>query len=144
MWNKFPALREASTKRMASNQAGLPSFNDLTVHAVAMETWRAFHSQDGPDGLRNALGQVLFSSNVATRSGSEIPSSPGPNNLITSLSQPLRNVVDVSIYAPDSANFNPAALPQKTTPPPRTPSTVTRRPPRPLLTASNADLAPRT
>eukprot|EP00095_Tigriopus_kingsejongensis_P008387 maker-scaffold9_size846264-snap-gene-2.18 protein:Tk08387 transcript:maker-scaffold9_size846264-snap-gene-2.18-mRNA-1 annotation:"histone 1o" len=33
-----------------------------------METWRAFHSQDGPDGSRNALGQVLFPSNVATRS----------------------------------------------------------------------------
>eukprot|EP00095_Tigriopus_kingsejongensis_P004726 snap_masked-scaffold931_size79642-processed-gene-0.8 protein:Tk04726 transcript:snap_masked-scaffold931_size79642-processed-gene-0.8-mRNA-1 annotation:"hypothetical protein" len=36
--------------------------------AVAMETWRAFHSQDGPSGSRNALGQVLFPSNVATRS----------------------------------------------------------------------------
>eukprot|EP00095_Tigriopus_kingsejongensis_P009131 maker-scaffold1236_size70259-snap-gene-0.18 protein:Tk09131 transcript:maker-scaffold1236_size70259-snap-gene-0.18-mRNA-1 annotation:"conserved hypothetical protein" len=42
----------------------------LNEHAVAMETWRAFHSQDGPDGSRNALGQVLFPSNVATRSTS--------------------------------------------------------------------------
>eukprot|EP00095_Tigriopus_kingsejongensis_P001002 snap_masked-scaffold1486_size38793-processed-gene-0.2 protein:Tk01002 transcript:snap_masked-scaffold1486_size38793-processed-gene-0.2-mRNA-1 annotation:"udp-glucuronosyltransferase 2b30-like" len=33
-----------------------------------METWRAFHSQDGPSGSRNALGQILFPSNVATRS----------------------------------------------------------------------------
>eukprot|EP00095_Tigriopus_kingsejongensis_P008922 maker-scaffold279_size225217-snap-gene-1.24 protein:Tk08922 transcript:maker-scaffold279_size225217-snap-gene-1.24-mRNA-1 annotation:"hypothetical protein DAPPUDRAFT_311633" len=49
-------------------RAGLSSLNELTVHAVAMETWRAFHSQDGPDGSRNALGQVLFPSNVATRS----------------------------------------------------------------------------
>eukprot|EP00095_Tigriopus_kingsejongensis_P006844 maker-scaffold82_size396747-snap-gene-2.41 protein:Tk06844 transcript:maker-scaffold82_size396747-snap-gene-2.41-mRNA-1 annotation:"hypothetical protein" len=32
-----------------------------------METWRAFRSQDGPGGSRNALGQVLFPSNVATR-----------------------------------------------------------------------------
>eukprot|EP00095_Tigriopus_kingsejongensis_P010362 maker-scaffold951_size77354-snap-gene-0.8 protein:Tk10362 transcript:maker-scaffold951_size77354-snap-gene-0.8-mRNA-1 annotation:"rna-directed dna polymerase from mobile element jockey-like" len=47
---------------------GLSSLNELTVHAVAMETWRAFHSQDGLDGSRNALGQVLFPSNVATRS----------------------------------------------------------------------------
>eukprot|EP00095_Tigriopus_kingsejongensis_P002678 maker-scaffold1259_size52279-snap-gene-0.10 protein:Tk02678 transcript:maker-scaffold1259_size52279-snap-gene-0.10-mRNA-1 annotation:"anionic trypsin-1 precursor" len=49
-------------------RAGLSSLNELTVHAMAMETWRAFHSQDGPDGSRNALGQVLFPSNVATRS----------------------------------------------------------------------------
>eukprot|EP00095_Tigriopus_kingsejongensis_P006181 maker-scaffold191_size271209-snap-gene-1.29 protein:Tk06181 transcript:maker-scaffold191_size271209-snap-gene-1.29-mRNA-1 annotation:"hypothetical protein DAPPUDRAFT_192258" len=49
-------------------RAGLSSLNELTVHAVAMETWRAFYSQDGPDGSRNALGQVLFPSNVATRS----------------------------------------------------------------------------
>eukprot|EP00095_Tigriopus_kingsejongensis_P007363 maker-scaffold1571_size35388-snap-gene-0.6 protein:Tk07363 transcript:maker-scaffold1571_size35388-snap-gene-0.6-mRNA-1 annotation:"probable cytochrome p450 303a1" len=49
-------------------RAGLSCLNELTVHAVAMETWRAFHSQDGPDGSRNALGQVLFPSNVATRS----------------------------------------------------------------------------
>eukprot|EP00095_Tigriopus_kingsejongensis_P005672 snap_masked-scaffold377_size191454-processed-gene-0.8 protein:Tk05672 transcript:snap_masked-scaffold377_size191454-processed-gene-0.8-mRNA-1 annotation:"PREDICTED: uncharacterized protein K02A2.6-like" len=49
-------------------RAGLSSLNELTVHAVAMETWRAFHSQDGPDGSRNALSQVLFPSNVATRS----------------------------------------------------------------------------
>eukprot|EP00095_Tigriopus_kingsejongensis_P005205 maker-scaffold408_size180710-snap-gene-0.28 protein:Tk05205 transcript:maker-scaffold408_size180710-snap-gene-0.28-mRNA-1 annotation:"adp-ribosylation factor gtpase-activating protein 2" len=40
----------------------------LNEHAVAMETWRAFHSQDGPDGSRNPLGQGLFPSNVATRS----------------------------------------------------------------------------
>eukprot|EP00095_Tigriopus_kingsejongensis_P006506 snap_masked-scaffold844_size89433-processed-gene-0.9 protein:Tk06506 transcript:snap_masked-scaffold844_size89433-processed-gene-0.9-mRNA-1 annotation:"gastrula zinc finger" len=53
-----------------NTRAGLSSLNELTVHAVAMETWRAFHSQDGPDGSRNALGQVLFPSNVATRSTS--------------------------------------------------------------------------
>eukprot|EP00095_Tigriopus_kingsejongensis_P003042 maker-scaffold765_size101212-snap-gene-0.22 protein:Tk03042 transcript:maker-scaffold765_size101212-snap-gene-0.22-mRNA-1 annotation:"c6 zinc finger domain-containing protein" len=47
---------------------GLSTLNELTVHSVAKETWRAFHSQDGPSGLRNALGQILFPSNVATRS----------------------------------------------------------------------------
>eukprot|EP00095_Tigriopus_kingsejongensis_P002753 snap_masked-scaffold138_size318692-processed-gene-2.1 protein:Tk02753 transcript:snap_masked-scaffold138_size318692-processed-gene-2.1-mRNA-1 annotation:"hypothetical protein CAPTEDRAFT_228436" len=62
----------------------------------------------------------------------------------TGLSQPLRNVLDVSRYAPDFAIFKPAALPQEATPPPRTPSKVIRRPPRPLLTTSNAELAPRT
>eukprot|EP00095_Tigriopus_kingsejongensis_P008245 maker-scaffold230_size244653-snap-gene-0.17 protein:Tk08245 transcript:maker-scaffold230_size244653-snap-gene-0.17-mRNA-1 annotation:"hypothetical protein PHYSODRAFT_346654" len=39
---------------------GPTHLNELTVDAVAMETWRAFHSQDGPDGSRNALDQVLF------------------------------------------------------------------------------------
>eukprot|EP00095_Tigriopus_kingsejongensis_P004674 maker-scaffold938_size78735-snap-gene-0.14 protein:Tk04674 transcript:maker-scaffold938_size78735-snap-gene-0.14-mRNA-1 annotation:"PREDICTED: uncharacterized protein LOC102079537" len=51
-------------------RAGLSSLNEFTVHAVAMETWRAFHSQDGPSGSRNGLGQVLFPSNVATKSTS--------------------------------------------------------------------------
>eukprot|EP00095_Tigriopus_kingsejongensis_P006353 maker-scaffold390_size186308-snap-gene-0.33 protein:Tk06353 transcript:maker-scaffold390_size186308-snap-gene-0.33-mRNA-1 annotation:"ascorbate peroxidase-like" len=59
---------EKSDKTDDEKREGLSSFNKLTVHAMAMETWRAFHSQDGPDGLRNALGQVLFPSNVATRS----------------------------------------------------------------------------
>eukprot|EP00095_Tigriopus_kingsejongensis_P007258 maker-scaffold286_size222086-snap-gene-1.22 protein:Tk07258 transcript:maker-scaffold286_size222086-snap-gene-1.22-mRNA-1 annotation:"hypothetical protein DAPPUDRAFT_255495" len=49
-------------------RAGLSSLNELTVHAVAMEIWRAFHSQDRPGGSRNALGQILFPANVATRS----------------------------------------------------------------------------
>eukprot|EP00095_Tigriopus_kingsejongensis_P008664 maker-scaffold72_size415059-snap-gene-0.9 protein:Tk08664 transcript:maker-scaffold72_size415059-snap-gene-0.9-mRNA-1 annotation:"rna-directed dna polymerase from mobile element jockey-like" len=49
-------------------RAGLSSLNELAVHAVGMETWRAFHSQDGPSGSRNALGQVLFPSSVVTRS----------------------------------------------------------------------------
>eukprot|EP00095_Tigriopus_kingsejongensis_P009599 maker-scaffold1098_size62903-snap-gene-0.11 protein:Tk09599 transcript:maker-scaffold1098_size62903-snap-gene-0.11-mRNA-1 annotation:"hypothetical protein TcasGA2_TC001664" len=49
-------------------RAGLSSIDELTVHAVAMETWLAFHSQDRPSGSRNALGQILFPANVATRS----------------------------------------------------------------------------
>eukprot|EP00095_Tigriopus_kingsejongensis_P008224 maker-scaffold604_size126151-snap-gene-0.30 protein:Tk08224 transcript:maker-scaffold604_size126151-snap-gene-0.30-mRNA-1 annotation:"hypothetical protein DAPPUDRAFT_126713" len=53
-------------------------------------------------------------------------------------------IYDVSAYAPDFATFNPAALPQEATPPPRTPSNVIRRPPRPLLTKSIATFAPRT
>eukprot|EP00095_Tigriopus_kingsejongensis_P010354 maker-scaffold1185_size56580-snap-gene-0.15 protein:Tk10354 transcript:maker-scaffold1185_size56580-snap-gene-0.15-mRNA-1 annotation:"alpha skeletal muscle b-like isoform x2" len=61
-------LQQLARGLVLGKWAGLSSLNELTVHAVAMETWRAFHSQDGPDGSRNALGQVLFPSNVATRS----------------------------------------------------------------------------
>eukprot|EP00095_Tigriopus_kingsejongensis_P009439 snap_masked-scaffold108_size357748-processed-gene-0.0 protein:Tk09439 transcript:snap_masked-scaffold108_size357748-processed-gene-0.0-mRNA-1 annotation:"hypothetical protein DAPPUDRAFT_105768" len=61
-------LQQLARGLVLGKRAGLSSLNELTVHAVAMETWRAFHSQDGPDGSRNALRQVLFPSNVATRS----------------------------------------------------------------------------
>eukprot|EP00095_Tigriopus_kingsejongensis_P004828 maker-scaffold1088_size63410-snap-gene-0.16 protein:Tk04828 transcript:maker-scaffold1088_size63410-snap-gene-0.16-mRNA-1 annotation:"hypothetical protein" len=65
----FKSIARDRTRRLAKKtRAGLSSLNELTVQAVAKEIWRAFHSQDGPDGSRNALGQVLFSSNVATRS----------------------------------------------------------------------------
>jgi hypothetical protein len=43
--------------------AGLPSLNSLAIHALAMETWKAYHSSDGPYGSRNALGNVLFPPN---------------------------------------------------------------------------------
>jgi hypothetical protein len=42
------------------HSAGLPSVNALAIHALAMETWKAYHSSDGPNGSRNALGNVLF------------------------------------------------------------------------------------
>jgi hypothetical protein len=42
------------------HHAGLPSVNSLAIHALAMETWKAFHSSDGPNGSRNALGNVIF------------------------------------------------------------------------------------
>jgi hypothetical protein len=41
------------------NRAGLPDVNALAIHALAMETWKAYHSSDGPNGSRNALGNVL-------------------------------------------------------------------------------------
>eukprot|EP00095_Tigriopus_kingsejongensis_P004837 maker-scaffold713_size108309-snap-gene-0.11 protein:Tk04837 transcript:maker-scaffold713_size108309-snap-gene-0.11-mRNA-1 annotation:"hypothetical protein AND_010472" len=53
-------MQQLARGLVLSKRAGLSSLNELTVHAVAMETWRAFHSQDGPDGSRNALGLVLF------------------------------------------------------------------------------------
>jgi hypothetical protein len=45
------------------HRAGLPSVNALAIHALAMEMWKAYHSLDGPNGSRNALGNVLFPSN---------------------------------------------------------------------------------
>jgi hypothetical protein len=45
------------------HHAGLPSVNALAIHALAMETWKAYHSFDGPSGSRNALGNVLFPPN---------------------------------------------------------------------------------
>jgi hypothetical protein len=45
------------------HHAGLPSDNALAIHALAMETWKAYHSFDGPSGSRNALGNVLFPPN---------------------------------------------------------------------------------
>eukprot|EP00095_Tigriopus_kingsejongensis_P003351 maker-scaffold787_size97196-snap-gene-0.9 protein:Tk03351 transcript:maker-scaffold787_size97196-snap-gene-0.9-mRNA-1 annotation:"hypothetical protein TcasGA2_TC002195" len=50
-------LQQLARRLVLGKREGLSSLNELTVHAVAMETWRAFHSQDGPDGSRNALGQ---------------------------------------------------------------------------------------
>jgi hypothetical protein len=41
-------------------QAGLPSLNKLTVKAMALEAWKAFHSRDGGDGARNMLGKAIF------------------------------------------------------------------------------------
>jgi hypothetical protein len=42
------------------HSAGLPSVNSLAINALAMETWKAYHSSDGPNRSRNALGNVLF------------------------------------------------------------------------------------
>eukprot|EP00095_Tigriopus_kingsejongensis_P007453 maker-scaffold574_size133225-snap-gene-0.17 protein:Tk07453 transcript:maker-scaffold574_size133225-snap-gene-0.17-mRNA-1 annotation:"thrombospondin" len=53
--------REPGQGRSSSHPAHL----DWKVCQVSMQN---FHSQDGPDGSRNALGQVLFPSNVSTRS----------------------------------------------------------------------------
>eukprot|EP00095_Tigriopus_kingsejongensis_P001661 maker-scaffold670_size114954-snap-gene-0.19 protein:Tk01661 transcript:maker-scaffold670_size114954-snap-gene-0.19-mRNA-1 annotation:"dual specificity mitogen-activated protein kinase kinase 5-like" len=66
--NQMGFMFLSAIQPLLEKEAGLSSLNELTVHAVAMETWRAFNSQDGPDGSRNALGQVLFPSNVDTRS----------------------------------------------------------------------------
>jgi hypothetical protein len=46
------------------HRAGLPSVNALAIHSLAMETWKAYHSSDGPNGSRNALGNILFAPSV--------------------------------------------------------------------------------
>jgi hypothetical protein len=47
------------------HRAGLPSVNALAIHSLAMETWKAYHSSDGPNGSRNALGNILFAPSVS-------------------------------------------------------------------------------
>ena len=40
----------------------LASYNRMAVKAIAVETWKAVHSCDGPNGARNPLGALLTSS----------------------------------------------------------------------------------
>eukprot|EP00095_Tigriopus_kingsejongensis_P010320 maker-scaffold187_size272365-snap-gene-1.28 protein:Tk10320 transcript:maker-scaffold187_size272365-snap-gene-1.28-mRNA-1 annotation:"ubiquitin carboxyl-terminal hydrolase 38-like" len=44
---------------------GLSSMNELAVRAMAIETWKAFHSSDGTIGGRNPIGQIVFPSTTA-------------------------------------------------------------------------------
>ncbi len=43
-------------------KARLPSYNQSAIRALALESWKAFHSRDGPGGERNPLGLLLFGS----------------------------------------------------------------------------------
>eukprot|EP00095_Tigriopus_kingsejongensis_P011402 maker-scaffold68_size422247-snap-gene-3.22 protein:Tk11402 transcript:maker-scaffold68_size422247-snap-gene-3.22-mRNA-1 annotation:"PREDICTED: uncharacterized protein LOC100161421" len=40
--------------------AKIPSVNELAIKAIVLETWKAFHSSDGRNGLRNPIGQIIF------------------------------------------------------------------------------------
>ena len=42
------------------HRAGIPSYNNLIVRAMAMEAWKAFHSDDGGSGDRNLVGKLIF------------------------------------------------------------------------------------
>ena len=44
-------------------KAGLPSLNQIAVRSLAVETWKAYHSNDGPDNSRNPLGAAIFCAN---------------------------------------------------------------------------------
>ena len=48
--------------------AGLQSLNAVAVKSTAVETWKAFHSSDGPNGSRNPLGNVIFNKQVSNLS----------------------------------------------------------------------------
>jgi hypothetical protein len=38
----------------------LPSYNQMAVKTIAMETWNAAISDDGPNGSRNIVGKLIF------------------------------------------------------------------------------------
>jgi hypothetical protein len=42
------------------DKAGIPSYNEMVVKAVAAEAWNASNSKDGPNGAHNPMGQVMF------------------------------------------------------------------------------------
>ena len=42
------------------HSAQLPSLNEVAVKALAIEAWKAFHSDDGPGASRNPLGTAIF------------------------------------------------------------------------------------
>jgi hypothetical protein len=41
-------------------RAQLPSYNQMAVKAIAMETWNAAISNNGPNGSRNIVGKLIF------------------------------------------------------------------------------------
>jgi hypothetical protein len=40
--------------------AHMQSLNSMVITAVALDTWSAFHSNDGINGARNPLGVAIF------------------------------------------------------------------------------------
>jgi hypothetical protein len=42
--------------------AGISSVNAMATAATALETWKAYHSSDGPNGGRNPIGSHVFDS----------------------------------------------------------------------------------
>jgi hypothetical protein len=46
------------------SKAGLPTLNQVAAKSMAAETWKAFHSRDGFNNERNALGRIMFGSNA--------------------------------------------------------------------------------
>jgi len=59
------------------SSAGLPSLNYMSVHALAMETWKAFKSKDGMNGSRNPLGLLLFPADLSESARSSRSASAG-------------------------------------------------------------------
>ena len=47
-------------KEVLLHRAGLPSYNNMIIRALALEAWKAFHSDDGGNGDRNLVGKLVF------------------------------------------------------------------------------------
>ncbi|QQP52656.1 Hypothetical protein FKW44_004873, partial [Caligus rogercresseyi] len=60
----------------------IPSLNEITVMAVAVETWKCFHSNDGGCGARNPISDLVF------------PTPKRPTRSTTSVACPLRGGTD--------------------------------------------------
>ena len=48
------------------HQAGLPSINEIATSAVAIESWKAYHSTDGGGWEINIIGKIIFSPTTST------------------------------------------------------------------------------
>eukprot|EP00095_Tigriopus_kingsejongensis_P001003 snap_masked-scaffold1486_size38793-processed-gene-0.1 protein:Tk01003 transcript:snap_masked-scaffold1486_size38793-processed-gene-0.1-mRNA-1 annotation:"hypothetical protein EAG_00300" len=59
--------RDHVTINSLLTNAGLTSVNAMATKAVAVETWSAFSSIDGPDGGKNAIGDLIFPAHHVTR-----------------------------------------------------------------------------
>jgi hypothetical protein len=69
-----------------NKQAGFPLLNELVTRSVALETWAAFHSDEG--GTRNPLGVTMFEStryNRDTRAAAsgQVPDRSGGGTLVS-------------------------------------------------------------
>ena len=74
-------------------KAGIPSYNAISVRSIAMETWKASRSSDGPDGSLNPLGKLLFPS--ANRSPSTRSSRSAAAGLVP---LPLRSKANTFVW----------------------------------------------
>jgi hypothetical protein len=63
--------------RALIDRARIPSFNELSIRAVAMETWSAFWSDDGGDGEQNPVGSGVFGKRATLSMPEVCPVVPG-------------------------------------------------------------------
>jgi hypothetical protein len=87
------------------HKAGLPSVNELTVKAVAMESWKANHISDGRNGERNLIGKIIFPSTAASSSDINRSSRSKTAGIIPN---PLRGANTFAVHAINVWNASPA------------------------------------
>ena len=87
------------------HSANLPSLNGVAVQALALETWKAFHSQDGPNTTRNPLGKAIFGDlhNPAPAQRSTRASTQGQVNLPLLMAAPTMAYSAVKIWNQNEA-----------------------------------------